>query len=191
MYGATAIQERPTPAPASPRSEEEAPNKMARLVVDLLRASLETTDRDAAKQYISRACRVLETAPFVPSPKAANDRLAQGGLAPWQAKRVSEYIDANLDKPFSIRDLSAVVRRGPSQFQRSFKRHFGVSPHAFVVKRRVARAQELMLASDEPLCAIALAAGFCDQAHFTSRFHREVGTTPAAWRRAFEQEMRP
>jgi transcriptional regulator GlxA family with amidase domain len=184
MYSALAFQD--LPAPTRTESQSDSRN-VAELVVGLLRASLETLpkDRDAAKQYIVKACSFLETGPMAPAQTAANDRLAQGGLAPWQVKRVSEYIDANLDKPVTIRDLSAVVRRGPSQFQRAFKSRFGVSPHAYLVKRRVQRAQEMMLASDEPLCAIALASGFYDQAHFTSRFHREVGMTPAAWRRHF------
>jgi transcriptional regulator GlxA family with amidase domain len=106
-----------------------------------------------------------------------------GGLAPWQVRRVKAYIEMNIDKPVTAKQLSAVVRLGPRHFQRAFKKCFGVGPHTFVLERRVQRAQELMLATDEPLCQIALAAGFADQSHLTKRFQYAVGITPSVWRR--------
>ncbi|MEI9887625.1 MAG: AraC family transcriptional regulator [Rhizomicrobium sp.] len=162
--------------------------KAAQIVVELLRASLKTldTDREAACSYISKACSVLETVDAAPKPGMG---LVRGGLAPWQVQRVKAYIEANLDKSVTVRDLSAVARLGPNYFQRAFKKQFEVSPHAFVMQRRIDKAQELMLTTDEPLCAIALAAGFSDQAHLTTRFHRIVGTTPSLWRRERKQPL--
>jgi AraC family transcriptional regulator len=58
-----------------------------------------------------------------------------------------------------------------------------MNPHGYLIGRRVKRAKDLMLQSDAPLSEIALAAGFSDQAHFTTRFRRVVGITPGAWRR--------
>ncbi len=48
---------------------------------------------------------------------------------------------------------------------------------------RLKRAQEMMLASSEPLSQIALACGFSDQAHLCKAFRRDVGESPNAWRR--------
>src|SRR5260370_28017984 len=88
------------------------------------------------------------------------------------------FFEATLDKPVPVTELSAVVRLGPSHFQRAFKKCFGVGPHTFVIERRLKRAQELMLATDDPLCEIALAAGFADQSHLTKTFHNTVALTP-------------
>jgi AraC family transcriptional regulator len=44
-------------------------------------------------------------------------------------------------------------------------------------------AKHLILNTDEPLCQIALAAGFVDQSHFTRVFSQRVRVSPAAWRR--------
>ena len=150
------------------------------LAVELLRGSLESlpNDREAATQLITRACSVLESASRSPSNPAV-----RGGLALWQIRKVKAHIDANIDKALTASDLSALVRLGPSYFQRAFKRSFGVSPHAFLLERRINRAQTLMMTTNEPLSAIAIATGFADQSHFTTQFHRTTGVTPGAWRR--------
>jgi AraC family transcriptional regulator len=168
----------------APRARGSDAPKTAQIVVELLRAGLEVldTNREAATRHLSKASLILETAcPSIFDGAAVG--LVRGGLAPWQVQRVKAYIETNLDKPVTAKQLSAVVRLGPRHFQRAFKKCFGVGPHSFVVERRVQRAQELMLATDEPLCQIALAVGFADQSHLTKRFHYAVGITPSVWRR--------
>jgi AraC family transcriptional regulator len=172
--------------PADPHARGSETPKTAQIVAELLRAGLRTldTNREAATHYLSKACVILETAGIRHSTFDGDAiGLVRGGLAPWQMHRVKAYIEANLEKPVTAKELSAVVRLGPSHFQRAFKKCFGVGPHAFVVERRLKRAQELMLATDEPLCEIALAAGFADQSHLTKTFHNAGGVTPSGWRR--------
>ena len=170
--------------PTAPRARGSNARETAQIVVELLRAGLEAldTNREAATRHLSKARLILETAgPSIFD--GASVGLVPGGLAPWQVRRVKTYIEMNIDKPVTAKQLSAVVRLGPRHFQRAFKKCFGVGPHTFVLERRVQRAQELMLATDEPLCQIALAAGFADQSHLTKRFQYAVGITPSVWRR--------
>jgi AraC-like DNA-binding protein len=53
----------------------------------------------------------------------------------------------------------------------------------YIRRRRVERAQQLMLLSQESLAQIALACGFADQAHYCRVFRSVVGVSPSAWRR--------
>ncbi|NBJ11633.1 helix-turn-helix domain-containing protein [Microvirga arsenatis] len=109
--------------------------------------------------------------------------VARGGLTPRQLKRVNEYIDENLETSISIADLAKIAGVSCSHFCRAFKETCDVTPQTYVQQRRIARAQWLMLETDESLAAIALHCGLSDQTALCKVFRRLVGESPAAWRR--------
>jgi AraC family transcriptional regulator len=181
------VPARPTDCPIGPLRRAAVAveaRDMTQIVMELLQSSLEQLDRDrdAAAELIAKACALLEAR----DGRASDPEPAQpvnGGLAAWQIRRISTYIDVNLNDRVRIAELAAMARLGPSQFRRAFKKCFGVSPHTYLTQRRIRRAQDLMMTTDASISEIALAVGFSDQAHLTTRFHRSVGTTPHAWRR--------
>jgi AraC-like DNA-binding protein len=123
--------------------------------------------------------------PGVPaSAAAAATKPKRAGLAPWQVRRVATYMDANLAESIRCEDLARVTRLSISHFMRAFRESFGAPPHAYLMRRRMERAQRLMLNSDIALRQIALDCGLADQSHLTRLFHKLVGESPAAWRRA-------
>jgi AraC family transcriptional regulator len=65
-----------------------------------------------------------------------------------------------------------------------FKNTFGCTPHQYVLNRRVARAQLLVIKGELPLNEVALEAGFSHQSHMAAAFRREFGCTPGQMRRA-------
>jgi AraC family transcriptional regulator len=111
-------------------------------------------------------------------------RPARGGLAPWQITRVTAYIESHIDSTICTDDLAALARLSSFHFCRVFRDSLGVPPHRYVMRKRVERAQSLMLSTDRPLGQIASECGLADQAHFTKLFRRFVGASPGAWRRA-------
>lgn len=113
--------------------------------------------------------------------------VARGGLAPWQVRRVTEYIEANLASTIRLQDLARIARLSHSHFCRAFKESVGHPAHAYVMRRRVQRAQGLMLNTLDSLSQIAAQCGMADQAHFCKLFRRLVGESPNAWRRARRQ----
>jgi len=110
-------------------------------------------------------------------------RRAQGRLLTWQVRKVREYIDSALSSPIFLADLCTLVGLSTSHFARSFTNTFGISPYAFVIRRRLDLAARYMLQTDAPLSDIAARCGFADQAHLSKRFRKATGWTPAAWRR--------
>jgi AraC-like DNA-binding protein len=104
-------------------------------------------------------------------------------LPVWWAHKVREYIDRHITDRVLAADLGALVGLSETHFMRSFKRAFGLPPHAFVLRRRLELAARYMLETDSPLSDIALQCGFTDQAHLGNRFREATGLSPAAWRR--------
>ncbi|MNL85512.1 Exoenzyme S synthesis regulatory protein ExsA [compost metagenome] len=68
-------------------------------------------------------------------------------------------------------------------FARRFQETVGMSPHSYVLGRRIERAGALLRRRDVPLVDIALACGFSSQSHLTTVFRRCLGLTPGEYRR--------
>jgi AraC family transcriptional regulator len=121
--------------------------------------------------------------------KQINSQVAEGNsderarLIAWQVRKLRDYIDSHITGRILVSDLCPLVRLSEAHFSRSFKRTFGESPHAFVLRRRLEFAAQYMLQTDVPLCDIALRCGFADQAHFSKQFRQANGLNPSAWRR--------
>lgn len=138
-------------------------------------------ERGSAEDSLRRAAEILHD---MGAMAAETQQPAQGGLAPWQIRKVTSHIEAHLDRPIRNDDLAALVRLNPSHFGRAFRNSFGEPPHEYVIRRRVERAQGLMLSTDASLSAIAMDCGLADQSHLTRLFRRIAGESPRAWRRA-------
>jgi AraC-like DNA-binding protein len=108
-----------------------------------------------------------------------------GGLERMKLRRVRDYIDAHLgDKSLSLEELAAVSSLSTYQFGRSFRRATGTTPHQFVLRSRVDRAQHLLRTTDRPLWEIGSSVGFGDQSHFATRFRQFTGVTPRQFRQS-------
>ena len=105
-----------------------------------------------------------------------------GELPACRLRRVSQYIQENLQRELRLAELSALVHMSPYHFARLFKRSTGVPPHRFVVRRRIDEARALLAARAVPIAEIARLVGFRTPSHFTTTFRRITGTTPGAYR---------
>jgi AraC-like DNA-binding protein len=104
------------------------------------------------------------------------------GLPARVRRRIDECIDAQLESRVDITELATSVGFSPSHFFRMFRKSFGMTPHSYIMRRRLSLAQELLTKTDLGLAEIALKAGFSDQSHFCRSFHRFTGLPPRAFR---------
>jgi AraC-like DNA-binding protein len=107
---------------------------------------------------------------------------ARGGLPPGAMRRVREYVDVHLGESMDLAELAAVAGLSVFHFARQFKQSAGVTPHSYLIKRRIERAQDMLARTDLALSEIALAAGFSDQSHLARHFRQILGTTPREFR---------
>ena len=114
-----------------------------------------------------------------------NAQIQRGnGLAPWQLRRVMEYLEAHMTQDISLEEMAKLVGLSQSQFARSFKISTGMPPYKWSLDARIKRAQELLSVGKESIAFIALQTGFADQSHFTKTFRRATGATPKDWQRS-------
>jgi transcriptional regulator of acetoin/glycerol metabolism/AraC-like DNA-binding protein len=107
---------------------------------------------------------------------------ARGGLPPGAMRRVREYVETHLSESMDLAELAAVAGLSVYHFARAFKQTAGVTPHHYLVRRRIERAQEMLARSELPLSEVALATGFSDQSHLARLFRQLLGVTPGQFR---------
>jgi AraC family transcriptional regulator len=172
---------RNTPQPAS--HMPATLRSVVRLLAEARKAL--SNNRHQANQCIARAEAILQAesaAREMDVRNATGSRRQQ--LAPWQVARVVRFVDNHLSEKMPISTLATIARLSSGHFARAFRITVGESPHAYVIRRRIECAQDLILSTSTPLAEIALDSGFGDQAHMTKFFRRIVGVSPSVWRRA-------
>jgi AraC-like DNA-binding protein len=112
-------------------------------------------------------------------------------LPACRLRRVTEYIQHNLDKGLTLEELAAVVYMSPFHFARLFKGSTGVPPHRFVVRQRIARARACLERRELSIAQISRLVGFRTPSHFTTVFRRLAGVTPRRYRLATPRDDRP
>jgi AraC family transcriptional regulator len=140
---------------------------------------------DAADGFSSLYVDSLTTAACIDFLRLGPKDTARGAgrLAPWQLRRVTEYITGHLSETVRLKELAAITGLSQSQFGRAFKASTGFSPHRWQLNARIAKARELLLSSTLEQSEIALMTGFAEQSHFCRVFKALVGTPPATWQR--------
>jgi AraC-like DNA-binding protein len=100
--------------------------------------------------------------------------------APKAIDQVRERIDDDPSAPGSLKELAAIGGINQFQLVRGFSRATGLTPHAYLIQRRLQRARK-MIAQGVGLADAAHASGFADQSHMTRLFVRTYGMSPGVY----------
>jgi AraC-like DNA-binding protein len=100
------------------------------------------------------------------------------------AERIVAYIDRNYAAPISLRAVAAAFGYSPCHLTHTFARRTGTPITAWIIKRRILAATELLRNSDVDVATACEAVGFNDLCYFSRQFARHVGVTPGRFRSA-------
>jgi AraC-like DNA-binding protein len=99
--------------------------------------------------------------------------------------RAKDLADARYADPLGVDDMAAAAGLSRAHFSREFRRAFGVSPHAYLLTRRLERAATLLRTTDRSVAEVCFDVGLRSLGSFTTTFSRTYGMPPAAYRDAF------
>jgi AraC family transcriptional regulator len=114
------------------------------------------------------------------------EAISRGGLAAWQKRKVTSYIEEHLTEQVTLTKMAELARLSPYHFCRAFKQSFGTPPHRYHIGRRVERAKVLLSHRTESITEIGHDLGFSETSAFTSTFRKATGLTPRGFRRSLE-----
>ena len=103
---------------------------------------------------------------------------------PQMMDEAVRYLDEHLRESASISELVRHIGYSRSRLFELFREHTGLTPHEYLIRLRVRRAEELLRSSDLPVRTIAQQVGFNDYIHFTGVFKRYTGHTASEIRDA-------
>lgn len=110
---------------------------------------------------------------------------AYAPLPPHTLRTAVDFIEAKLHTKFGVFDIARTCHMSPYQFSRRFTAATGLSPHQYVLERRLVRARGKLRNGDDAIAQVAYACGFASHAHLTRTFQNILGTTPSAFREAY------
>ena len=112
------------------------------------------------------------------------DGLIRGGLAAWQQRIVTSYIEEHLAEQIPLAALARLVRLSTFYFCRAFKQSFGVPPHRYHIARRIEQAKLMLIGRRHSVTEIGLILGFSETSSFTAAFRKVTGQTPTCYQRS-------
>ena len=180
---ATTLRHADLPDSAGPVSRPTRP--AFRVHIHVLRTAgidIRKLDRSAenALRLAVMADLVETLAPAVTDPRKTR---VMATLPKWRLMRVVTYIETNIGGRITLANLAATAGLSRMYFAKQFRATTGMRPHDFVLRKRIARAQQMLAATSDTLVDIALSVGFQTQAHFTTVFKKIAGNTPYQFRR--------
>jgi AraC family transcriptional regulator len=107
----------------------------------------------------------------------------RGGLASWQQRLVTAYVEEHLSEQIPLAKLARLVRLSTFHFCRAFKQSFGVPPHRYHTNRRIEQAKVMLAERKHSVTEVGLTLGFSETSSFTAVFRKMAGQTPSSYHR--------
>jgi AraC-like DNA-binding protein len=156
-------------------------NPFVRSAFDLMRIDAETPGpySRALVSSVMKSCLII----------LLRHHLVRTGVAafpgifgkPWLANVISTVM-RNPGASYNVATLASIGGRSRSVFAREFSELVGITPMEFVMQARLARARDLIVATDASIGQISTEAGFASRTHFNRLFRDIYGTDPSTFR---------
>lgn len=155
---------------------------VAARIMELLGREAAAADA-SARLFVEQATDLLVTQLIRGhSSSSALEPPVRRGLADWQVRKVTAYMQAHLDQSIGLDVLADLAGLSRFHFCTAFRLATGSTPHAWLVKLRIERAQLLLARTELSVIQVALEVGYETASAFTASFRKMTGMTPTTFR---------
>lgn len=109
---------------------------------------------------------------------------SQNGLPPKIMKVIVEYIERRFNRELPVSELADLVQLSEDYFSVQFRKATGVSPHQYIMAKRLEEARHLLRHTDLPVNEVAEMSGYANQAYFSAIFKKNFGVTPTRYKQS-------
>ena len=147
-------------------------------------ASLLEGPHCGSRDYVEALARVLaHELVRMQQGQSKTQQILRGGLASWQQRVVTTYIEEHLAEPISLATLAELAGLSAYHFCRAFKQSFGLPPHRYHTAKRIEHAKTLLAKHAFSVTDIGMRVGFAETSSFTAAFRKATGVTPSTYHR--------
>lgn len=101
----------------------------------------------------------------------------------FDLEAIDRYIERHISYKISVAQLAGSVFLGESQFHSLFKEQLGITPHQYVLNKRIDMAKQLIEKGHLSLGQMAELSGFSGQSTFAHAFLRLQGLSPSQYKK--------
>ena len=152
---------------------------------DLFRVVKEVSESGRFREpLIASVARIVlvEMARLVDEERLRSPQVAHSALAPWQMRRIRDYVEGMIDHAPSIDELARVCEIGSRHLMRAFKSTTGRTLGDYIGEVRMTKARSLLADTGLPQKEIASRLGYSGPSAFCVAFGKAVGMTPKQFR---------
>lgn len=107
----------------------------------------------------------------------------EDAAVPDEAHCLKNLLDSRLGGDVTVEELAAAVHRSKDYVIKLFRREFGETPHAYLLRRKVEMAKGLLFGTHMSVAQVAAAVGYDDPHYFSNTFKKHTGMSPARFRK--------
>jgi AraC family transcriptional regulator len=133
--------------------------------------------------YVTALVNALKAHILRGSSTAGSADIPTAGFSAYRLHHILNVVSQHPEVTYTLDEMAADAGVTPSHFCRVFRKATGQSPHHYVMKMKLDRAQQMLTQSQMQLSGIAECLGFTSQSHFTRAFRQHAGKTPTEFRR--------
>lgn len=103
-------------------------------------------------------------------------------------EKIRQYIDSHYQEEIRRDALAEMVYLNTDYMARIFKKEYGISISAYILRKRVEEAKNLLIHSDLPINTVSIYVGYSNFSYFTKMFKENTGYSPLEYRRKFKEK---